>query len=84
MIFISSIAYSSKVNPTSMQQLNALLVDECRRNDFKFVDNGAISEIEPWTDGTHMIESGKQIIANNLINSLNYFLEFMNPVSWYL
>ena len=84
MIFISSIAYSSKVNPASMQQLNALLVDECRRNDFKFVDNGAISETDPWTDGTHMIESGKQIIANNLINSLNYFLEFMNPVSCYL
>ena len=47
-------------------------------------DNGAVSEIDLWTDGIHMIESAKLIIANNLINSLNYFLEFMNPVSWYL
>ena len=84
MIFISSIAYSSKVNPSLLQQLNGLLFDECRRNGFKFVDNGAVSEIDLWTDGIHMIESGKRIIANNLINSLNYFLEFMNPVSWYL
>ena len=45
-IFISIIAYSSKVNPPSIQQLNDLLFDECRRNDFKFVDNGAVSEID--------------------------------------
>ena len=81
MIFISS---SSKVNPASIQQLNGLLFNECRKNGFKFVDNGAVSEIDLWTDGIHMIESGKRIIANNLINSVNYFLEFMNPVSWYL
>ena len=56
----------------------------CLMNGFNFVDNGAVSEIDLWTDGIHMIESGKLIIANNLINSLNYFLEFMNPVSWYL
>ena len=84
MIFISSIAYSSKVNPVPVQQLNGLLFDECRRNGFKFVDNGAVSEIDLWTDGIHLIESGKRIIVNNLINSLNYLLEFMNPVSLYL
>ena len=81
MIFISSIAYSSKVNPESIQQLNGLLFDEYSRNGFKFVDNGAVSETDLWTDGIHMIESGKRIIANILINSLNYFLEFMNSIS---
>ena len=81
MISISSIEYSSKVNPSLIQQLHGLLFDECRRNCFKFVYNGAVSENDLWTDGIHMIESGKRIIANNLINSLNYFLEFMNPVS---
>ena len=84
MIFISSIAYSSKVNPASIQQLNGLLFDECKRNSFKFVDDGALSEIDLWSDGIHMIKSSKRIIANNLINSLNYFLEFKNPVSWYV
>ena len=84
MIFISSVAYSSKVKPSLIQQLNGLLFDECRRNGFKFVDNGAVSEIDLWTDDIHIIESGKRIIVNNLINSLNYFLEFMNPVSCYL
>ena len=61
MIFVSSIAYSSKVNPASIQQLNDLLFDEYRKNGFKFVDNGVVSEIDLWTDGIHMIESGKCI-----------------------
>ena len=46
MIFVSSIAYSSKVNPASIQQLNGLRFDECRRNGFKFIDNGAVSETD--------------------------------------
>ena len=71
MIFISSIAYSSKVNPASIKQLNGLLFDESRSNGFKFVDNGAVSENDLWTTGIHMIESGKLNIANNLTNSLN-------------
>ena len=45
--------YSSKVNPASIKPLNGLLFDEYRRNDFKFVDNGAVSESDLWTDGTH-------------------------------
>ena len=71
MNFISSTAY--KVNPASIQQLNGLLFDECWRNGFRFVGNGAVSEIDLWIDGTHIIESGKRIIAHNLISSLNYF-----------
>ena len=48
------------------------MFDECSRNGFKFVDNGAVSEIDLCTGGIHMIESDKSIIANNLINSLSY------------
>ena len=68
MIFFSSIAYSSKVNPSLLQQLNGLLFDECRRDGFKFVDNENVSETDFWTDGIHMIESGKRIVVNVVIN----------------
>ena len=44
-IFILGIASSSNVNPASIQQLNVLLFDNCRRNGFKFVDNEAVSEL---------------------------------------
>ena len=38
-VFISSIAYSSKINTVLMQRLNRALCDECRRNGFTFVDS---------------------------------------------
>ena len=42
--FISSIAYSSKINTVLMQRLNSALYEDCRRNGFTFVDNGVVTE----------------------------------------
>ena len=83
-VFISSIAYSSKINTVLMQRLNRALYDKCRRNGFTFVDNGVVTESDLWVDGIHLHESGKRIVANNLINSFNDFLESANPFRWYL
>ena len=83
-VFISSIAYNSKINSVLMQRLNSALYDECRRHGFTFVDNGAVTKNDLWVDGIHLQESGKRITANNLINSFNHFLESMNPFRWYL
>ena len=72
-VFISSRAYSSKINTVLMQRLNRALYDECRRNGYKFVDNGAVTDL--WVDGIYLQESSKRIIANNLTNRFNHFLE---------
>ena len=34
--------FPENVYPASRQQLNGLLLDECRRNCFKFVDYGVV------------------------------------------
>ena len=83
MISISSLAYSSKVNPALTLQLKVLF-DGCRKNGFEFIDNMAVLEINLWTDGIHVLENGKRIVVNNFIDSLYYFLEFINSVSSYL
>ena len=83
-VVISSIAYSSIINTVLMQRLNRALYDECRRNGFTFVDNGAVTENDQWVDGIYLQEGGKHIIANNLINNFNHFLESENPFGWYL
>ena len=72
-VFISSIAYSSKINTVLMQRLNRALYDECRRNGFTFVDNGVVTENDLWVDGIHLQESSKSIIASNLIDNFNHF-----------
>ena len=44
-----------------------------------FVDNGAVSKCDLWKDGIHLLETGKVIIANNFLSSINDFLENMIP-----
>ena len=79
-IFISSIVYSTKVSHTIIQKLNELLLNECTKYDFHLVDNGAVSKENLWKDGVHLVESGKVIIANNLLNCINNFLGVANSV----
>ena len=43
------------------------------------LDNGAVSKCDLWKDGIHLLETGKAIMANNFISSINYFLENMIP-----
>ena len=78
-IFISSIAYSTKVNLQLIRNLNGLLYNACTKYGFHFVDNGTVSRCDLWKDGSNLLETGKAIIANNFINSINYFLGNMVP-----
>ena len=45
-IFISSSAYSTKVNPQLIRNLNGLLYNACTKYGFHFVDNGAVSKFD--------------------------------------
>ena len=45
---------------------------------FHLVDNGAVFKEDLWSDSVHLAESGKVIIANNLINGINNFLGVLN------
>ena len=58
MIFISSIAHSSKAHSASIQHLNGFLFDECERNGFNFADSESVSEIDLCTDVIRLIENG--------------------------
>ena len=81
-VFISSVAYSSKVSNELIQQLNNLLYKRCIEYGYSFTNNGAaVSKIDLWTDGIHLLDSGKTKIANNLISSFNYFLGTVIPNS---
>ena len=81
-IFISSIAYNIKVNLQLIHNLNGLLYNACTKYRFHFVDSGAVSKCDLWKDGILLLETGKVIIANNFISSINYFLDNMiAPIS---
>ena len=46
----------------------------------QFIDNNAVTENDLWVDVIHLQESGKRIIANNLINSFNHFFRICESV----
>ena len=71
-IFISSIASSTKVNLQLIHNLNVLLYNTCTKYGFYYVNNGGVSRCGLWKDGIHLLETGKAIIANNFISSINY------------
>ena len=81
-VFVSGIVYCTKVRYETTQNLNKSLYEECRKYGFCFIDNGAVSEKDLWKDGIHLIESGRVIVANNLINYLNNFLRPVNHPIW--
>ena len=78
-IFMSSIACSTKVNFKLIRNLNGLLYNACTKYGFHFGDNGAVSKCDLWKYGIHLLETGKIIITNNFIGSINYFLENTIP-----
>ena len=56
------------------------MLNECTKYAFHLVDNGAVFKENLWRDGVHLVESGKVILVNNLINCINNFLGVSNSV----
>ena len=46
----------------------------CKNNTFIFVDNSNISNVHLFDEGLHLVESGRCILANNVIGCINNFL----------
>lgn len=77
-IFISSLVYCENIDHEILCKLNEKLHEECVKNGFHFIDNADVDSRDLWKDGVHMVESGKAIVANNIIDNLKYFLGFRN------
>ena len=46
----------------------------CKNNNFIFVDNSNTLNVHLFDDGLHLVELGRCILANNLIDCINNFL----------
>ena len=71
-VFISSIICRKSRNLNDkVCMANEILKRLCEEHKFIFIDNGRINEKHLWKDGMHLLESGKIILANNFIDSIN-------------
>ena len=59
-------------------KVNDYLQKFCFQNKFYFIDNSEIKRDHLFRDGLHLLESGKVILANNVI----YYLNFIHSVNF--
>ena len=57
-----------------IRQVNDLLRDECKRNNFQLVSNDNITREVLWRDGLHLNNDSTYIFASNLVDYLNDFI----------
>ena len=72
--FVPGIFYCTNVRYKTIENRNKCLYEQCMNYRFCFIDTGGISDKDLSKDGIHLIESGRAIVAKNLINYLNDFL----------
>ena len=77
--FISSVVYNKRFNGYFLKRVNAQIAKFCKENNHGFIDHSNINSIYLYDDGLHLLESGKIILVNNVINCLNTF--FPQPLS---
>ena len=66
-IFVSCVLNTHKVPSDIIAKLNLDISNTCRGNRFHFIDNSNISMNFLYTDGLHLLYSGKELLAKKII-----------------
>ena len=73
-VFVSAIVRNKSIPESLLEEVNEKISFMCKNNSFIFVDNSNISNIHLFDDGLHLVELGRCILANNVIDRINIFL----------
>ena len=73
-VYISGLTFTTKMDPDTQEKVNNLIIKLCEDEGYRFINNGNITGRHLFKDGLHLLESGKCVLANNFISSLDYFL----------
>ena len=71
--FVSAIVRNKKIPESFLEEVNEKNSFMCKNNNFIFVDSSNVSKIHLFDDGLHLLESGKCILAYNVIDRINNF-----------
>ena len=73
-VLISGIVINNKLTSAYISSVNQRISNMCRDNSFVFIDNNNIPTSSLLRDSIHLLEVGKNILANYFIDNLNNFL----------
>ena len=72
-VFISSLLVTANFRHTQLiRQINDILKTLCVQHGFIYIDNDNISQNFLFEDGIHLVNAGRNILANNIIRALNF------------
>ena len=72
-VFVSSVMVNARRSSAFISTVDNILQDKCAVHQFHFVDNSNIKKEHLWKDGLHLNRSGKDLLMNHLLRSLNNF-----------
>ena len=57
-VIVSSIVFNKRVANSFVDETNSKIISMCKHNSFEYINNGNISNIHLFDDGSHLLESG--------------------------
>ena len=72
-VFVSSVTANTRCSFAFISAVNNILKDKCAKYQFHFIDNSNIKKKHLWKDDLHLNRSGKDLLINNFLRSLNNF-----------
>ena len=72
-VFVSSVTVNTRRSSAFISAVNNILQDKCATHQFHFIEHSNIKKEHLWKDGLHLNRSGKDLLMNNFLCSLNNF-----------
>ena len=82
-VSISSVTCTTLLNSDIINYVDNALQNKCQTSGYRFIDNNNITTETLWKNGLHLTNSGKGIIINNFVQSLNssFFNKTTNQIN---
>ena len=74
-VFVSSVTVNTRRSSAFISAVNNILQDKCATHQFHFIDNSNIKKEHLWKVGLHLNQSGKDLLMNTFLRSVNNFFK---------
>ena len=72
---LPGLVFTTRVYLPLLNQVNKCVLDICKAYNISFINNDNIIRNDIYSDGLHLLHSGKILLSNNFIENSNNFLE---------
>ena len=73
-VFLSAFVRNKRIPELLLEEVNEKISFMCKNNNFIYVDNSNISNIHLFDYSLHLVESGRCILTNNVIDCISNVL----------